>query len=97
MSTVPATDDYETIRWEVADGVATLTLNRPEQLNGMTNRMVRETYSALSRVADDTNVKVVVLTGAGRFFCPGADLKHYTDDGGGGRGRAADDDRLDPA
>lgn len=69
---------YETILYDVADGVATLTLNRPERLNGMTNRMVAETCDALSRAADDDGIRVLVLTGAGRGFCPGADLAHYT-------------------
>ena len=72
--------DYETIRYEISQGVATLTLNRPDRLNGMTNQMVRETYEALSQAADDLEVRVLVLTGAGRGFCPGADLGHYTSD-----------------
>jgi len=71
----------DTILYEVSDGVATLTLNRPERLNGITNRMLREVYETLREVAADTNVRVLVLTGAGRAFCPGADLKHYTGDG----------------
>lgn len=70
-----------TIRWDVADGVGTLTLNRPERLNGMTNLMVHEVAVLLRRVAADDSVAVVVLTGAGRAFCPGADLKHYTAEG----------------
>src|SRR5215207_9914009 len=70
--------DFETIRWEVADGVGTLTMNRPDRLNGMTNRMLVESAELLSQVALDDSLRVVVLTGAGKGFCPGADLKHYT-------------------
>lgn len=69
-----------TIRWDVADGVGTLTMNRPDRLNGMTNLMLHETAELLREVAADDTVSVVVLTGAGRAFCPGADLNHYTSD-----------------
>jgi 2-(1,2-epoxy-1,2-dihydrophenyl)acetyl-CoA isomerase len=79
--------DYETIRYEVRDGVARLTLDRPERLNAMTNRMLRETYECLSRAAESDEARVLVLTGEGRGFCPGADLLHYTSD----EGRGADD------
>jgi 2-(1,2-epoxy-1,2-dihydrophenyl)acetyl-CoA isomerase len=72
---------YETILFEAKDGVGTLTLNRPERLNAMTNRMVRETTAALREIARDARVRVLVLTGAGRGFCPGADLKHFTSGG----------------
>src|SRR4051794_32166695 len=47
-------------------------------MNGMTNRMVREARDALELAAADSSVRVLVLTGAGRAFCPGADLKHFT-------------------
>ena len=70
--------DYGTILYDVDHGVAKLTLNRPDRLNGMTNQMVRETHDAVSRAAQDDSIRVLVLTGAGRGFCPGADLGHYT-------------------
>jgi 2-(1,2-epoxy-1,2-dihydrophenyl)acetyl-CoA isomerase len=73
--------DFETLRYSVADGVARLTLNRPEQMNGMTNRMVREARDALELAAGDASLRVLVLTGAGRAFCPGADLNHFTSGG----------------
>lgn len=73
--------DFETIRYEVADGLARLTLDRPDAMNGMTNRMVREAHEALQLAAADGTVRVLVLTGEGRAFCPGADLKHFS--GGG--------------
>jgi 2-(1,2-epoxy-1,2-dihydrophenyl)acetyl-CoA isomerase len=66
---------YETITY-VKDGpVATLTLNRPDRMNAMTNRMVLETGRALVQAAEDPELRVLVLTGAGRSFCPGADLQ----------------------
>jgi 2-(1,2-epoxy-1,2-dihydrophenyl)acetyl-CoA isomerase len=78
--------DFETLRYEVRAGLARLTLDRPDAMNGMTNRMVREATDALELAAGDASVRVLVLTGEGRAFCPGADLKHFT---GGGQ-----DERL---
>ena len=71
-------DSYETIRWAREGGIGTITINRPEHFNGMTNTMLRETHELLHHVADDETLAVIVLTGAGKAFCPGADLKHYT-------------------
>jgi len=68
---------WQTISFESANGIARLTLNRPEQMNAMTNRMVREVTECLTEVATHTSERVLVLTGAGRGFCPGADLKHF--------------------
>lgn len=73
--------ELSTISWEVQGAVGTLWLDRPEHLNGMTNTMARECYETLSRIADDPSVAVVILTGRGRAFCPGADLKHYSAQG----------------
>jgi len=67
----------ETILFEVEDGVATLTLNRPERLNSFNDRMHDELRQALARVRAgraDGSVRVLVLTGAGRGFCAGQDL-----------------------
>ena len=72
---------FETIRLESDAGLARLTLDRPDRLNGMTNQMVREAHDAVAVVAADTTVRVLVLTGEGRGFCPGADLGHFTDGG----------------
>jgi enoyl-CoA hydratase/carnithine racemase len=65
---------YAQITDEVADGIATITLNRPEARNGYTVVMADEIAAALAAANDDPAVRVVVLTGAGRDFCVGADL-----------------------
>ncbi len=66
--------DYTQISYDVSDRVATITLNRPEQLNAFTNTMMRELIDAFDRVDADDEVRAVVVTGAGRGFCAGADL-----------------------
>lgn len=66
--------EYQEIGYQVEDGIATITLNRPEQLNAYTNRMRLETLDAFDRIDADDAVRVVVVTGAGRAFCAGADL-----------------------
>ena len=65
---------FEQIRYEVADGVLTVTLDRPERLNAFTEQMSVELVEAFDRADADDDVRVVVLTGAGRGFCAGADL-----------------------
>jgi 2-(1,2-epoxy-1,2-dihydrophenyl)acetyl-CoA isomerase len=69
---------FDTLLYEVEGGLARVTLNRPDAMNGMTNQMVREARDALELAAGDSSVRVLVLTGAGRAFCPGADLNHFT-------------------
>jgi 2-(1,2-epoxy-1,2-dihydrophenyl)acetyl-CoA isomerase len=66
---------YETIRVEVANGVATITLNRPDSLNALNAAMRRELLAALKAARRDDAVRAVVLTGEGRGFCSGADLR----------------------
>jgi enoyl-CoA hydratase/carnithine racemase len=62
------------IRYELADRVATITLDRPEKLNAFTRRMRDELIDAFGRADADDEVRVVIVTGAGRAFCAGADL-----------------------
>lgn len=70
--------DFETIRYEVDGSRATVTLNRPDNLNGIVNAMMRELHECLSAVALDDSIRVLLFTGAGRGFCPGVDLKAST-------------------
>jgi len=65
---------FETIIYEKSGPIARLTMNRPDRLNGMTNRMLVETHNALAAAAEDRDLRVLVLTGAGKGFCPGADI-----------------------
>lgn len=70
--------DYETITYEVEGTLATLTMNRPDSMNGITNTMMRELWECLNVAAHDANIRVLMFTGAGRAFCPGVDLKAST-------------------
>ena len=65
---------YEQIDYAVADGVATITLNRPDKLNAFTGTMMTEMIDAFDRIDADDAVRCVIVTGAGRAFCAGADL-----------------------
>jgi enoyl-CoA hydratase/carnithine racemase len=65
---------YKTLLWEVADGILTLTLNRPDQLNAFTVEMAEELEAAFRRASADDAVRAIVVTGAGRAFCAGMDL-----------------------
>src|SRR4051812_22847776 len=83
--------EFEDIRYEVADHVATITLNRPDRLNAFTATMARELIEAFDEADRDDDVRAIVVTGEGRGFCAGADLA------AGGetfdwRGREADGD-----
>src|SRR6187551_1623417 len=71
---------YEQIKYEVKDGILTLTLNRPDKLNAFTGQMLSELLDAMDRSDRDDDVRAVVFTGAGRGFCAGADGHR---DGGG--------------
>src|SRR5215217_107172 len=76
--------EYTQIIYEVDEGIATITLNRPEQLNAFTGTMMREMIDAFDRIDADDEVRVVIVTGAGRGFCAGADLSSGGDTFAGG-------------
>jgi enoyl-CoA hydratase/carnithine racemase len=65
---------YETILYEIDNGVLTLTLNRPDRMNAFTHVMMKEMIDALDRADADDAVRAIIVTGAGRAFCAGADL-----------------------
>ncbi len=77
---------YEQIAYEVEDGIATITLDRPEQMNAYTMRMHEELIDALDRADADDDVRVIIFTGRGRAYCAGADLSE------GGAAFSAGDD-----
>lgn len=79
---------YETILYDVADGVATITLNRPENLNAFNGAMMNELLAVFDEIDADDAVRAVIITGAGRGFCAGADLASGGDTfDAGARGR----------
>jgi 2-(1,2-epoxy-1,2-dihydrophenyl)acetyl-CoA isomerase len=69
----------DTIRLSVEDGVAWVTLNRPDRLNAFAGRMRDDLYDAIDRAAASPEVRVIVITGAGRGFCTGADVEVMSD------------------
>lgn len=73
------TSELETIAVGVEEGIMTITLDRPEKLNAFNVQMLREMIGAFDRADEDDDVRVVIVTGAGRAFCAGADLSAGTD------------------
>ena len=71
---------YQQILYEVKDRIATVTLNRPERMNTWTDVMSQEVHDAMHAAAKDKQVRVIVLTGAGRAFCAGADVAALGED-----------------
>ncbi|HUA32721.1 MAG TPA: crotonase/enoyl-CoA hydratase family protein [Candidatus Binataceae bacterium] len=65
---------YEQILYDVSDNILTITLNRPEKLNAFTGQMMNEMIDAFNRADADDNIRAIIVTGAGRAFCAGADL-----------------------
>jgi enoyl-CoA hydratase/carnithine racemase len=65
---------FETLLYGVEDGIATITLNRPDRLNAFTSRMMADLIAAFDETDGDDTVRAVIVTGAGRAFCAGADL-----------------------
>jgi len=76
---------YTTLKYSVKGRIARITLNRPRRLNAIDERMPREIRRAVEAANDDERVHVIVLTGAGRAFCAGYDLKEFAERGGASR------------
>jgi enoyl-CoA hydratase/carnithine racemase len=72
---------FETIRYEVEDRIATITFNRPDKLNAVSPQMVSELKTAYAAVESDDDVWIAIVTGAGRAFCAGADVAEVPEDG----------------
>jgi len=70
---------YETLFFEKQNGICTITLNRPERLNAINLQLVRDLEDVLAEIEEDEEARAVVLTGAGRGFCAGADIKEMAD------------------
>lgn len=70
---------YEAIRYDVKDSVATLTLNRPEAFNALSAKMAEELFEVTILADEDPGVRVLVLTGAGKAFCSGGDVKGFVE------------------
>ena len=66
--------DFEHVLYEVEDNIATLTLNRPDRLNAMNEAMSQEIREVLDLINEDDDVRALIVTGAGRAFCAGADM-----------------------
>lgn len=77
---------YETIIYRKESGIGMVTLNRPERLNAINAKLNAELESVLDELAEDDEVRVVIITGAGRGFCAGADIKEMAE--GSGQGTA---------
>jgi enoyl-CoA hydratase/carnithine racemase len=87
--------EYQTILTEEKDGVATVTFNRPERLNAYTDRLGRELRHAIVSFDRREDVRAIVVTGAGRAFCAGADLSSGADTFSGGLADRAAGEELD--
>src|SRR5680860_293262 len=74
---MPLADSYENVLVEKADGITTVTLNRPDQKNAMSPALHQDMFDVLTALEYDSETRVLVLTGAGDAFCAGQDLKKY--------------------
>ena len=72
---------YEILLYQVNDGVAVITLNRPQQANALNDQMIHELFDAAFRCDADASIRAVVLTGAGKVFCAGGDLQSMAEQG----------------
>lgn len=77
--------DYQTLNFDVSVGVATITLNRPNNMNAMSPAMGAELHEVALEIDADQDIRAVVLTGAGKVFCAGGDLGEFAAAGDGAR------------
>jgi enoyl-CoA hydratase/carnithine racemase len=82
-------NEYQQILLEIRDGVGTITLNRPDKLNAWTAQMANEVHNAIGQLGRDKNSRCIVITGAGRGFCAGADMQGLQDTAGAGENSGA--------
>lgn len=82
--------DGSTVLYEAEDGIATITMNRPEARNALSQALQRDLSTAFARADADDAVRAVILTGAGSAFTAGVDLKEFGATGGSGDGQRAD-------
>ncbi len=75
--------EYESLLLDKEDGVLTITLNRPNRLHALSRQLLAEFDDCVTRIDEDNEVRCVILTGAGRGFCSGADLKEMSEDSDG--------------
>src|SRR5437763_10621996 len=87
---------YECLLYETKNRVATLTLSRPERLNALGGTLREDFPAGLTRAIDDPDVRVIVITGAGKGFCAGGDVKALQDANAAGRARPLDE-RVAPS
>jgi 2-(1,2-epoxy-1,2-dihydrophenyl)acetyl-CoA isomerase len=87
---------YKCLLYQVENNIATLTLNRPERLNALGDTLREDLHNAILRATDDDNVRAIVITGAGRGFCSGGDVKAMSERDQAGRSHALAD-QLAPA
>nr|WP_257910841.1 MFS transporter [Janibacter limosus] len=85
--------DTDHVLYDLSDGIATITLNRPDRRNAMSVPMIERLGELLAQTDEDPDVRVLVLTGAGRAFCSGGDVQQFDADGGEGGGAT----EVDPA
>ena len=78
--------DTDHVLYDITEGIATITLNRPDRRNAMSVPMIERLGELLAHADEDPAVRVLVLTGAGRAFCAGGDVQQFDEDGGGGGG-----------
>jgi len=78
---------YKCLLYEMKDGIATLTLNRPERLNALGDTLREDLQDAVTRASEDPDVRVMIVTGAGKGFCSGGDVKAMSERKASGAGR----------